>query len=378
MARIKKIGIFADFPKASTGMAVVCHNIARNLCKLPLTRVIYFGRWGLPQNAGLASPMKAELIDGYEYVPSEGGVWRKSTVVEAIKKYKLDIVFSEDDWFSADGLVEATEECKVPFHFLTPIDSLPIHKDAFKVFKGCKKIYTPNHSYKLINNGIYLPHGVDSKVFTPLKTNQRRIFSEDKFSFLWIGRDEPRKALGRAIIAFKNIHEKVPNAQMVIRTDWKTEKARKTLMYLSNHSEIPVIRDGMKDVPHSFMQKVFANCEVLVITSKAGGFEMQSIEAMACGLPVLCTDWTFMNEAIVDNKNGFRIPVSSMCGDSPEYGRIWGNISIDRLSEKMLWCAQNPAKVKSMGMWARQFVYDNYSWKEIARKVYEEIMGKKK
>lgn len=370
MSKIKTLGILADRPTASTGMAVVCHNIAKQLCEMPRLRVVYFGRWGLPQFSGI-DVEGAELYEGYELVNCEGGVWQENTVQKIIEAYSLDVLFSEDDWFSAGGLVNATNKCEIPFHFLTPIDSLPIHRDAFKIFKKCTKVYTPNQSYKQIKNGIFLPHGVDSEMFTPLRKKQKKVFK--KFTFLWIGRDEPRKALGRAILAFKKIHKQIPDVQMVVRTDWKPQRAQKTIMYLANHPELPIIRDVMRDIPHKEMQRVYANCDVLVITSKAGGFEMGSTEMMACGSPVLCTDWTFMNEQIVDGKNGFKIPVADMCGDEPNYGRIWGNISIDRLAEKMVWCAKNPERVKLMGNWARKYVEKTYSWKEVAKRLYNSM-----
>ena len=366
---VSTIGILADMPMASTGMAVVCHNLARQLCKKSKIRVVYFGRFG--RKEGIASELETELYKGYEYVPTEGGVWKKETVKKIIDLYKLDILFSEDDWFSAQGLVEATEERGVPFHFLTPIDSLPIHENAYKLFKRCTKVYVPNNSYKSIPNGIYLPHAVNSIMFQPLTKKQNKLFN--KFTFLWVGRNEERKAMGRAILAYKNLCSKVSDTQMVIRSDWTTDACNKTGMYLLKHKELPIIRDQMRNIEHGYMQAVYANTNVLVITSKAGGFELQSLEAMACGIPVLCTDFTFMNEPIIDGKNGFKIPVESYTNDPNGYGRIWGNISIDKLADKMLWCANNPEEVKNMGNWARKYVVENYDWKNVGDKLYKEM-----
>ncbi len=372
---VTTIGLFLDFPMASTGMAVVGHNTARQFSKKSKVRVIYFGRFGYNRE-GISPQSEHQLYKGYEYVPTEGGVWKEKTVRKAIDMYNLDIVFSEDDWFSAQGLVDAVTKSDVPFHFLTPIDSLPIHKDAFKIFEKCTKVYVPNSSYKLISNGVYLPHGVNTIMFRPLTKKQKRIFP--KFTFLWIGRNEERKAMGRAILALKKINSKV-DVQMVIRSDWKTEWGHKTATYLVRHKELKIVRDQMKNIEHGYMQQIYANCDVLIITSEAGGFELQSIEAMACGLPVLCTDFTFMNEQIVDGKNGFLIPVSDIKpaygnpNDSRSQGRLWGKISIDKLAEKMLWCARNPEKVKVMGNWAKKHVTDNYSWAKMVDKLYKEM-----
>lgn len=367
---METIGVFADMPTASTGMAVVCNNLALQLAKHPDLRVVYFGRYGW-NKAGFAPEEETKLIKDYVYVPTEGGVWKANTVKNAIETYKITKVLSEDDWFSAQGLVESTKLCKVPLHYISPIDSLPIHPNAFEMFNQCTKVYVPNSSYSKIPNGVYLPHGVNSVMFQPLTKTQKRMF--DKFTILMIGRMEERKALGRGILAFKNICEKYDNAQMVIRTDWGTERGVKTALYLSRHKEIPIIRDQMKDVEHGYLQYVYANADMMVIPSKAGGFEMCSIESQACGAPVLVTDWTFMNETVVDGKSGFLIPISETCREPQNYGRIWGNISIDALSNKMAWCIDNQKAIKSMGIWARNHVIDNYNWEKITDTLCKEM-----
>lgn len=356
---------------ASTGMAIVLSNLAKNLAEHGDIRIIYFGRFGWDKS-GFAPEEQVQIYKGYEYVPTEGGVWNEELVRKAINIYHLDTVLSEDDWFSARGLLGACKKTKVPFHFITPIDSLPINKDALELLSRCDRVYVPNSSYKLVPNAIYLPHGVNGLVFQPLTKKQRRIF--DKFTFLWIGRNEERKAMGRAILAFQKIYQEtdVP-CQMVIRSDWTTVNSERTSIYI-NHYRLPIIRDQMKNVEHGYMQSVYANCDVLLVTSKAGGFELQSVEAQASGLPVLVTDWDFMRETIVNEKSGLRIPIEGTCKDIPPLGRIWGNISIDKLSDAMLWCIQHPEAVKSMGIYGRNDVIKKYDWKIITDTLHKELI----
>lgn len=397
---MKTLAILADRPTAATGFAVVCGNLAFLLSRMSSNlRVIYFGRFGLwkcedckklypiyklPQcpychspnitteNLGFA-PNLVSVENGYEYVPTEGGIWREEVVNEIIQTYKPDMLFSEDDWWSAYNLVSATNKNDVPFYFYTPIDGLPLSHDAHQIFRQCEKVFVPNSSYKLIKNGVFLSHGVNPLMFRPLE--KKKTF--DKFTFLWNGRDEIRKALGRAILAFKEAYT-AGDCQMVIRTNWGMSTARNTMSYLNHHKEIPIIKDQMRNCSHGFLRNIYGNCDTLVITSKGGGFEMQSIEAMACGLPVLCTDWTFMSEQIIDGKNGWLIPISSyhMTGNVPTpYGKVdairrWGNISIPKLTEKMRWCITNQDKVKKMGERARKYVIKNYSWSKIAKSLY--------
>jgi len=376
-----KIGLFADKPQACTGFAIVTKSLAYELCKHSDLRVIYFGRFG--QEKDFAK--ETSITDfPFEYVPCEGGVWDRETMVRIIKHYDLDVIFSEDDWFSAEGLCHGANFWNKPFHFLTPIDGLPIHPFAYDMFAHCDTVYVPNRSYQIINDHVaeirkrryvdknkylikaeYLPHGVNSRVFRPVPK-----LREDKFTFVWIGRDDNRKALGRMIRAYELIKDKY-DCNLLVRTDWNTPNSRRTNLYLKKRN-IQIIKENLSNCPHGEIMKTYNRGHVLVNTSKAGGFELSTIEAMGCGLIALVTDWNFMNEQVINGKNGFKIPCSSK--ERASYGRIWGCVDVERLSKIMEWCLNNQAQVEFMGRWARNWVVENFKWTSAGKHLYSSIM----
>lgn len=363
-----------------TGMAVVCKNLALGLSNFPV-RIIYFGRFG--QELGFSKePVIHDNVIHYDYVPCEGGIWRPKTVINAVNHYDVDYIFSEDDFFSASGLVAATMRTKKPLHFLTPIDSLPINKNANKIFKKCKKVYVPNSSFKLIKNGVFLPHGVDRKAFYPQKVER----DPDKFTFLWVGRDEPRKALGRAIIAFEKVL-KTCDCQMIVHCDWKATLAMRTDRYI-RHKGLPITQTPMGYGNEAYLRAIYNTADALICTSKAGASEMAITEAKACGKPVLVTDWTFMNESVDNGVDGYKIPISGTCGDTTmlynkkrwgiPLGRKWGEISINALVDAMRLLYNNPELANTMGIFALQGIMKNtfkYDWSQISSKLYKEITG---
>ena len=79
------------------------------------------------------------------------------------------------------------------------------------------------------------------------------------------------------------------------------------------------------------------------------------------------------------NTLSFLIPVSEIepaygdPNDRRSQGRLWGNISVDKLAEKMLWCARNPEQGKVMGNWARKHVAEKYSWTKMVDTLYKEM-----
>lgn len=373
------IGIFADRPTMPTGMAVVCKNLALGLSNFK-ARIIYFGRFG--QQVGFAKqPAQHDHMLDYEYVPCEGGVWRPRTVIEAVEHYGVDYIFSEDDFFSATGLVRASIRTGKPLHFLTPIDSLPIHNMAKTIFSKCKKVYVPNSSYKRIKNGVFLPHGVDTSLWFPQRVDR----DPDKFTFLWVGRDEPRKALGRAILAFEKVLKKC-DCQMIIHSDWRSTLAMRTNRYLRKKN-MPITRTQMEYGNEKMLNAIYNTADVLICTSKAGAYEMAITEAKACGKPVMVTDWTFMNELVTDQTDGYKIPVASICEDTTTLyngkrwgvplGRKWGEISINVLASAMQYLCNNPEVSKAMGVMGITDITtnkDRYNWFNISNKLFKEIV----
>ena len=358
------LGIFADKPMASTGMAIVNHNIAYQLSHNwgEEIRPIYFGRFGTDKGvADFSSP-----FHGYEYVRCEGGVWKAKTVAEAALKYKLDVIYSEDDWFSMEGLVNAAKFVKKPLYFLTPIDGLPIQYEALRLFKQCRKVFVPNRSYVHVLNGAFLPHTVDWEAFRPCTPKMK------DFTFLWIGRAEERKNPLSVIKAFKKVYKKY-DCRLVMRSGWgESELCNRMNLYLNKY-RIPVIKSRMSDIPHERMAEIYSPCHAYINTSKAGGCEMSIMEANACGLPTLSTDWNFMNENVIDGVTGFNIPIESfdiqpqrtqkgiIAGTS---GRMWGNISVDALTEKMMWMLENQREAAQMGVDGLLHVREN-SWTKV-------------
>jgi len=359
-----RIGIFADRPDASTGFATVCRNLAKQLSSFFDLEIYYFGRFGLKE---LGYPRKAQLNeDGYYYVPCMGGVWDNNYVRKLIEKWNIDIVFSEDDWFSGHGLLVACRQTNKPFHFLTPIDCLPVTKSAIKMLSQVTKVYVPNSSYKVLQdqniNAEYLPHGVDGNLFFPIKRDRETI------TFIWIGRDEPRKALGRMLQAFKLILEetKFPvDLKLLVRTDWKHSNSN---FFVEKFMKRNVIMDQMENVPHSQINYVYNRGDVFICTSKAGGFEMGITEANASGIPALVTNHPFMNEIVRNGVNGWHVDLAGF--EETENQTQWGLISIEDLAAKIMFCIQNIDSIRTSINRIRQYAVTTYDWKKIAKALY--------
>jgi len=374
--KVINIGVFADEPNLGSGFSVVCGKFAEYLSKYSDLRVIFFGRWGQERYFRKTS-LKGNFP--YEYVPCQGGTWDKDLVDAIVKRYKIDVLLTIDDWWSIDAFLHASKSHRIPFHFITPLDALPIPKEAYKKFRQVDALYIPNRSWKTIKmheekvaegdkrkkvNVIYHPYGCDTKIFNPIPS-----LKNNDFTFIWIGRHEPRKNLRSAILAFEKMHKKY-DVRLLIRTNWKIRSAIDMRIYIAKR-RLPVIREQSVKCSHGEITKTYNRGHALLCTSKAGGFELQIIEAMACGIPALVTDWNFMNEHILHEQNGFRISYDNLRKQS--HGGIWANIDVEELANYMRLCVKNQKAISKMGQWARKFVEEKYRWSDSAKALYESI-----
>jgi len=113
------------------------------------------------------------------------------------------------------------------------------------------------------------------------------------------------------------------------------------------------VKDSLQDSNIEFtgfitgdrMQKIYEEADVMIVPSFSEGMSQVGIEAMACGLPIICTTNSGVNDLVIEGKNGFVIEP----GDQ------------EQLIEKMSWFIGHKERIKEMGENARDVARD-YSW----------------
>lgn len=104
------------------------------------------------------------------------------------------------------------------------------------------------------------------------------------------------------------------------------------------------------------MKNIYSEADVFVIPSFAEGMAQVGIEAMACGLPIICTYNSGVADIVNDGGSGFIIP----CGDKAA------------LKDKIVWFLNNKSKIGEMGENARN-VATEFTWESYEKKVVTAI-----
>ena len=109
---------------------------------------------------------------------------------------------------------------------------------------------------------------------------------------------------------------------------------------------------------------IYNDADVFVFPTLCEGFGLVVLEAMACGVPVICSENAGGNDAIIDGENGFNIPACDA----------------NAIEEKLRWCLENRHKLFEM----REKAYatsKTYTWDRYHSEIvdaFEAIIRSKK
>jgi glycosyltransferase involved in cell wall biosynthesis len=118
-------------------------------------------------------------------------------------------------------------------------------------------------------------------------------------------------------------------------------------------------------VPQTKLHEYYSQGSVFAICSIEEGLAMVQPQAMACGLPIICTTNTGGEDLITEGKEGYILPIRK----------------IDAVKEKILFLFENQGICREMGQAARITVQNGYTWNDYGNKLiykYGEMLAEKR
>jgi glycosyltransferase involved in cell wall biosynthesis len=229
----------------------------------------------------------------------------------------------------------------------------------------------------------YIPHALDTKIYYPLSKEEKQKIRErwglqDKFVVGVVARNQGRKMLDRTIKSFAMFTKEHQDAMLFMHTDPYDCAAPFDIVQLLNRYKLSnrVIFSGMKffdGFDYKQMNEVYNLFDVFFLTTSGEGFGIPIIEAMACEVPVVATDYTTTRELLIeDGVCGFPVKVSSELTGSWNVERA---IMDDNEGCKALDILYKDKELKEqMGKIGKQKIDNLYNW-EVVGKQWNNLVG---
>ena len=206
-----------------------------------------------------------------------------------------------------------------------------------------------------INNGIdkskiiKIPYGVNLKDFKQSRNKAVINRLDNKtFRIIYVGNSSVRKGIIYLIKSFIELN--LQNSELLIIGNIDEDIKPIINLYLKNE-KIKYIKAQKQNELYNFYNQssLFVTCSI------EEGLSMVQLQAMACGLPVICTSNSGGDEIINNNINGFILPIRDM----------------KALKKKIILLYRDQKLCKKMGEQAKMKATKHYSWENYGKNVIQ-------
>lgn len=191
---------------------------------------------------------------------------------------------------------------------------------------------------------IFIPNGVDIKVFKPLKVKNK----SGRLRVLNVGRLEPQKNQVNLVKSLKN-----SKVDLQIIGQGKL-RSKLELVAKSNAVQLEIV----DHVNNLSLPTIYNKADIFMLPSLTEGPVKVLLEAMACGLAVIGAKVNGIDEVIIDRENGL------FCQINPTSIRS----ALDKLTD-------NEALRKKLGENARLYIVKNHDLKVLLKKEIDILKG---
>lgn len=321
----------------------------------------------------------------YKYVYGPGTVFpvvepelSDSYVVNMIRtrdfgKAHVQVVYAQGDVFHKN-----TGRYKIGFTMLE-VDGLPA--EWVRQANMMDEVWVPSkfNQETFRNSGVtvpirIVPLGVDPAYFSPAIKGQK---ASDEFTFLSIFEWGERKAPDILLRAFSDEFSADEPVRLLCKVNNFDSgvSVRNEIMRLGLRNNGGRIAIAENQILQQYeLGVLYRSADCFVLPTRGEGWGMPILEAMACGLPVIATDWSSQRD-FMTAENSLPLQVEKLVpaiAKCPYYeGFQWAQPSYEHLRVLLRWAYEHQEDLSSIGARAAQDASNLWTWRHAAGRIID-------
>ncbi len=271
--------------------------------------------------------------------------------------YQIGYTMLEVDGIPDDWVLQANamDEVWVPSHF---------NQETFEQ----SGVRSPIH---------VMPLGVNPDYFNPkirsFRVSQRYTFLS---VFEWGERKGPEVLLRAYHRAFSPDDDVL--LLLKIRNVDPSVNIRQEMQKLDLPSGPPIAILYNQDIPPHQVGSLYRSADCFVLPSRGEGWGLPILEAMACGIPTIATDWSAQTEFMNDH-NAYPLRVEKLIparAKCPYYeGFRWAQPDEDHLVHLMRYVYEHRDEAAAKGARAAEEALERWTWRQAATRVKQRLLA---
>lgn len=221
-----------------------------------------------------------------------------------------------------------------------------------------------------------IPLGVDPNYYHPEIMGYK---NHKRFTFLSVFEWGERKAPEKLLRAYAKAFTAKDDVVLICKVfnndaDILVKREIERLNLPKDGPEIVVLHNTkFSDVQ---MPTLYRSADCFVLPTRGEGWGMPILEAMACGLPTIATNWSSQID-FFNASNGYPVDVTGLIDAKarcPYYkGFQWADPSEEHLAYQMRYVYEHQEEARKKGMLASEEVRTKWTWKNAAEKIIERL-----
>lgn len=238
---------------------------------------------------------------------------------------------------------------------------------------------------------VVVPETIDLQHFDPqaavlppqsaISTPPERLSNPAIFNFLSVFKWEARKAWDTLLQGFFDEFANSTDTSKVhlyIRSNVDAENVNTFESWVQRYlassglqpDQLPKVHILDRFVPYYKLPSMYKAAQAFVFPTHGEGWGLPIMEAMAMGLPVICTEWSGLTE-FTTSDTAYYLKYSMI--DAPQQGHKWARADLADLRRTMRLVYSQPTQAAQVGNRARAHLLDNFHSRIVALDIINKI-----